>query len=250
MKKIVLAAGIVVSPMLVAEDAVPVDNAFESEVAGESGDQFSSLYLNVGFGCDWMKNKGEIVDDGGPLSINEQKPTSLHGLFGLGYQRLIAQRFLLGLEFDCGVGQSKENEIWVDYDGSSSSMSSKIKNRGVTLGVFTKLGVAFCNRHLVYTKLGVQWPSTKVEIYNARTGGVDGHDISKGVFAAALGYQCKFTKKVSAFGEVTYTAKQKKDINVDSFDVERNTTYPSKWSVKARESWGFNVGVVYHMLTR
>lgn len=249
MKKIVLMMGMAVSPMLIAEEVPSVDT-FESEISGESGDQFSSLYFSAGGGLDWMKNKGDVSDNEGSVSISEQKPTSFHGLFGIGYQKLVAQQFLIGLEFNCSIGENKDNDVWVYYEGCPSSMESKIKNKGITPGVFAKMGVTFCDKHLVYTKLGVQWPSTKVEIYNARTEGRDGHDINKGVFAAALGYQYKFTKKVSAFGEVTYAAKQKKDINVDSFDARENTTYQSKWSVKARDSWGFNVGVVYHMLMK
>jgi len=62
--------------------------------------------------------------------------------------------------------------------------------------------------------------------------------INKFVFAGALGYQCKFTKKFSAFGELTYSARQKND--KDNFNA-------AKISAKTGESWGFNLGVTYHI---
>lgn len=253
MKKVMLAAaGMLASSVSV----MAVDSDVAATVADEtySSDHFTSLYFSAGCGFDWMKNEGSMDDSisnanngGALLPMKKQKPTSFVGVFGLGYQRVFAQHFLAGIEFDCTVGQKKDSDIYLEgmlpngvWQSATQLPKARVKNKSVGLGLFAKLGYVFCGKHLVYTKLGVAWPSSKADLPDG-SGKISKYDIDKGVFAAALGYQYKFTNRFSGFGEVTYMSHQKKDITMKD---------KTKWSLKTRESWGVRVGVACHLFTK
>lgn len=185
-------------------------------------DGFSGAYLGVGLGWEWLENKGNVNNE----QICKQKIDRLRGEVQLGYQKLFSEHFLTGLEFDCDFAKNEKNDLYA----VSSGKISELKNKAVTPGIFAKFGYAWCDKYAVYTKLGVQWPGIKIE----------NQDTRKGVFAAVLGGECKFTKKFSAFGEISYACQQKKDF-------ENNGR---KWSVKSGKHVGVNLGVTYHMLSK
>jgi len=240
MKKLVLIAGMFAFVnMASADEAAVEENAVVEDVADvDNEDGLTSIYASLGLGWEWFENKGDIdYKDGIVRSINKQKINRFRGMVGLGYQHLFMQHFLAGLEFDCEFAQKKDKEI---YNSLNVYHNSKIQNKGITPAIYAKLGYAWCNKHVVYVKLGGQWKRTRVLDLDGNAQN-DSYNINKFVFAGALGYQCKFTKKFSAFGEVTYSARQKND--KDGF-------IGLKYSTKTGESWGFNLGVTYHMLTK
>lgn len=189
-------------------------------------DGFSGAYLGVGFGWEWLQNKGNAEEHGNYEQFCKQKADRFRGEVQLGYQKIFSDHFLTGLEFDCGFAKNEKNDLYI----TSGEKISEIKNKAVTPGIFAKFGYAWCDKYAVYAKLGIQWPGIKIE----------NQDIRKGVFAAVLGGERKFTKKFSAFGEIAYACQQKKDFENGG----------KKRSVKSGESIGVNLGVVYHMLSK
>lgn len=238
MKKIVV--GVIglfaASSMVFADDTITIDEQEAQEIQA-GADEFSSFYLGAGLGWEWLENKGNITDTlgGAVYEITKQKENRFRGLVQLGYQHLFADHFLAGLELSCDFAQKKSSDVYSEGD----YMGARIDNKGATPGIFAKIGYAFCGKQLIYVKLGGQWRRARI-VDTDRTDGDRSYDANKFVLAGALGYQHKFTKKFSGFGEVTYTGRSKKEGNIDIFG----------YSTKTGEAWGVNLGVAYHLITR
>lgn len=254
MKKIVLALAVLLGSagMVVAEENNEVVDNQEVLDSNSGDDGWTGVYGNLGLGWEWFENKGDFVYDAAdspdvdPVlksgSMDKQKNNRFYGSVGVGGQILFAQHFLAGLEFDCTFAKSEDkNAELKDNEGKNFSESGReefhIKNKGVSPALYAKLGYVFCNKHAVYGKFGVKWIKTRVEDKNSK-GGDESFDSNKGVFAAALGYQCAFSKNFSGYVEVNYAGRNKVDhgsMNEGAFD---------SLSLKTNESnWGFGAGV-------
>lgn len=253
MKKMVLALAVLLGSagMVVAEEGgEAIDN--QEVLDSNSGDDgWTGVYGSLGLGWEWFENKGDFVYDSNTNlddeteklatgSMDKQKCNRFYGALGLGGQILFAQHFLAGLEFDCYFAKSEDkNAVLKQTDGISYNPTQEefhVKNKGVSPALYGKVGYVFCNKHAVYAKLGVKWIKTRIEDKNHTTKGDESFDSNKGVFAAALGYQCAFSKNFSGYVEVSYAGRNKADHgainNAKSISLKTNDS-----------NWGFGAGV-------
>lgn len=250
MKKMVLVlAGMLASAgLVVADDSEKIIDSQDVYEENSADDGWTGIYGSLGLGWEWMENKGgfsyiDAMDDDKEKSgsVYKQKNNRFCGTIGLGGQMLFAQHFLAGLEFDCTFAKSEEKDTVIKNAGGidhkeSPDKNFRIKNKGVSPALYAKLGYVFCNKHVVYTKLGVKWLKTRV-VDRDETNGDESFDTNKGVFAAALGYQCAFTKNLSGFAEVNYAGRNKVDHGSMDDDI-------ASVSLKTNEgNWGFSAGV-------
>lgn len=251
MKKIVLALAVLFGSagMVVAEEGGEAIDNQEVLDSNSSDDGWTGVYGSLGLGWEWFENKGNLQYqdsfDGNKIktgSMDKQKNNRFYGSVGLGGQILFAQHFLAGLEFDCTFAKSEdENAVLKDAENETMNADGKdffhIKNKGFSSALYGKVGYVFCNKHAVYAKLGVKWIKIRIEDQDTR-GGDESFDSNKGVLAAALGYQCVFTKNFSGYVEVNYAGRNKIDhgaMNENAFN---------SLSLKTNESnWGFGAGV-------
>lgn len=251
MKKIAFAlVGMLASTgLVIADDSDKIIDSQDVYEENSADDGWTGVYGSLGLGWEWMENKGTFVYEDASDNkdktgtVNKQKNNRFCGTIGLGGQMLFAQHFLAGLEFDCTLAKSEDKDAVLleangdDHDGGMGA-SLRVKNKGVSPALYAKLGYVFCNKHVVYTKLGVKWVKTRFEDLDHTTGGDESFDSNKGVFAAALGYQCAFTKNVSGFAEVNYAGRNKADHG------EMNNGGIKSISLKTNDSnWGFSAGV-------
>lgn len=247
MKKMVLVlAGMLASAgLVVADDSEKIIDSQDVYEENSADDGWTGIYGSLGLGWEWMENKGGFTyDDSGIKNgyMDKQKNNRFCGMLGLGGQMLFAQHFLAGLEFDCTFAKSEEKNAVLRHEGGEEhALPGKeilhIKNKGVSPALYAKLGYVFCNKHVVYTKLGVKWIKTRV-VDMDHSDKDESFDTNRGVFAAALGYQCAFTKNLSGFAEVNYAGRNKVDHG------EMNSGGEKSISLKTNEgNWGFSAGV-------
>lgn len=255
MKKIVLALAVLLgsASMVVAEENNEVVDNQEVLDSNSGDDGWTGVYGNLGLGWEWFENKGDFAyqtlpeeEDGTPGrdsgSMSKQKNNRFYGSVGVGGQILFAQHFLAGLEFDCTFAKSEDKNAELKKNGGSDFCEKgreefHVKNKGVPPALYGKVGYVFCNKHAVYGKFGVKWIKTRVEDKNSK-GGDESFDSNKGVFAAALGYQCAFSKNFSGYVEVNYAGRNKVDHG------SMNEEAIQSLSLKTNESnWGFGAGV-------
>lgn len=250
MKKMVLALAVLLGSagMVVAEEGGEAIDNQEVLDSNSSDDGWTGVYGSLGLGWEWFENKGAFVynasvkedeEDWKTGSLDKQKCNRFYGTLGLGGQILFAQHFLAGLEFDCSFAKSEDkNAVLKLIDGGDYNPSAEefhVKNKGVSPALYGKVGYVFCNKHAVYTKLGVKWIKIRIEDKHTSDGD-QSFDSNKGVFAAALGYQCAFSKNFSGYVEVSYAGRNKADHGA--------INNAKSVSLKANDSnWGFGAGV-------
>lgn len=244
MKKMVLVlAGMLASAgLVVADDSEKIIDSQDVYEENSADDGWTGIYGSLGLGWEWMENKGgEFTTVTGDFSgcMDKQKNNRFCGTVGIGGQMLFAQHFLAGLEVDCTFAKSEEKNAVLRINGEiygNGEEQFHVKNKGVSPALYAKVGYVFCNKHAVYAKLGVKWLKTSAIDYDIENGGDEGFNSNKGVFAAALGYQCAFTKNLSGFAEVNYAGRNK----LDGGKINE----VARVSIKTNESnWGFSAGV-------
>ncbi|MDR2794959.1 MAG: outer membrane beta-barrel protein [Holosporaceae bacterium] len=205
-------------PVVVAAEPEPEPQPAVIEQVDEYNCPFCGVYLTLGVGGSFLKNKidGHIGQDQARANIksDNQNVNRVIGVVGLGGGKVFNDTIYVGGDILCDFSSSKEKNvenITVDGAALGAGWIAKIKTAAVIPSVALRLGYFNKNAEiLLFTKIAASYTSSTLKANNGNAF-VGEEKISKFAPALGLGIEKAFSKKFSGRLEGEYRFNSRKD---------------------------------------